>query len=243
MSLSKIGRGNYIIVFVATIMFLVSMTLTIAAGVAPGLSLVWNVLAALYISYDVIPANLLANPLIFISSLLDAFVFALFAVFLATWFIGVIRSINIAEYLTMRRVARLRNHVIVAPYNDFSKVLAEELAREGIRFVVIADNESDGARLYGMKMLTVVGEMRSEDVLKNAGIEQAAYVIACADDDVKNALISIAAKDANPNIKVISRVIEEENLQKLNKAGASLVVIPGVTAGNKMGDEIVKRLV
>ena len=42
---------------------------------------------------------------------------------------------------------------------------------------------------------------------------------------------------------MISRVIEEENMPKLDKAGSEWVIIPSVTAGNSIGNEIVKRLV
>ena len=243
MARKRTRNANYIIVFVAMIMFAISVILTILAGIDPGIALIWNVLASLYISYNLIPNSMLANPLIFTSSLLDALVFALFAVFLATWFIDIIRSINITEYLILSKVKRLKGHVIVAPFNEFSRVLAEELLKGGFKFVVIANNEVEAARLYGRKMLAVVGEVRTEDSFKAAGIDRASYLIACDDDDVKNALIAISARDANPNVKVISRVIEEENLQKLDKAGASWVVIPGVTAGKRMGDEIVKRMV
>ncbi len=243
MARKRTRDATYIIAFVAMIMFAVSVALTIIAGVSPGIALIWNVLASLYISYSLIPNSMLANPLIFTSSLLDSLVFALFAVFLATWFIDLIRSINITEYLALSKVKRLKGHIIVAPYNDFARVLTNELLTSGFKFVVIAGSEVEAAYLYSRKMLAIVGEIRNEDSFKTAGIDRASYLIACEDDDVKNALIAISAKDANPNIKVISRVIEEENLQKLDKAGASWVVIPGVTAGKRVGDEIVKRMV
>jgi len=238
----KTSNANYTIVVVAMLLFGVSIALTLLAGVSPGIALVWNMLSALYISYDIIPTNILSNPLILASSFLDAIVFALFAVFLATWFIDVIRSINIEEYFTLRKVRALKNHIIVAPYNNFSKVLVEELRKEKFRFVVIVENPSQAAQLYAKKIPAVVGELRGGEVLKSAGIERASSVIACDDDDVKNALISIAAKDANPGISIISRVVAEENMQKLGKAGASRIVIPEVTAGTNVGEELLKRV-
>ncbi len=242
MALSNTKNTNYVIAFVAILMFAVSVVLTIAAGVAPGIALIWNVLAALYIGYDLIPQSMLASPLILIATLLDALVFALFAVFLATWFIDLVRSINITEYFALRKIRGLRRHVIVAPYNNFSKSLVEELTKSGSKFVVITDNQIQAARLNNANVLAIVGEFRSRDAFETAGIGSASYVVACDDDDVKNALITIAARDANPNVTVISRVIEEENMQKVSKAGASRIIIPSVTAGLSVGEEIVKRV-
>ena len=243
--MARIRRSNtnYIIAAVAAVLFVVSVLITIAAGVGAGVALVWNVLASLYIYYDLIPANLVNTPPIFVASLLDAFVFALFAVFLATWFTELIRSINISERFALSRIKRLKNHVIIVPYNSFSMTLVEEMQRAGMEFVVMAGDQLQAARLYSKKVLAVVGTVRGEDSFKNAGIERASYVIACEDDDVKNALIAIAARDANHSISVLSRVIEEENMPKLDKAGASWVIIPSVTAGVSIGNEIVKRVV
>ena len=240
---SRKKNTNYIIALIAVLFFAVSVSLTVYAGVGVGIALVWNVLASLYIYYDLIPVSIVDTAPILLASLLDAFVFALFAVFLATWFTELIRSINISEYFSMARVRKLRGHVIVVPFNNFSKTLVDELQGAGVKFVVMVDSEAQASRLYARKILSVVGTERGEDSFRNAGIERAAYVVACGDNDVDNALVSISAKDANPNINVISRVIEEENIPKLDKAGASWVIIPNITAGASVGNEIVKRVV
>lgn len=237
------SNTNYIIVAVAAVLFVTSVLLTIEAGVGLGLALIWNVLASLYVYYDLIPANLVNTPPIFVASLLDAFVFALFAVFLATWFTELIRSINISEYFALSKIKRMKGHIVVVPYNSFSATLIEEMKKAGMKFVVLAEDQLQASRLYSKNVLAVVGGVRGKSSFTDAGIERASYVIACGDDDVKNALIAISAKDANPNVSVLSRVIEEENMPKLDKAGASWVIIPDVTAGASIGSEIVKRVV
>ncbi len=241
MVLIKRRNTNYILLATAALLFTVAVVLTAAAGVKIGVSLVWNLLAALYVYYDLIPAKLADTPFVLVASLLDAFVFALITVFLATWFTQLLRSINISEYLSISKIKRLKGHVIIVPYNSFSRTLAEEMRKAGMKFVVLAENQLQASKLYSRDMLVVVGTMRGEDSFKNAGIDRASYVIACDDDDVKNALIAITAKDANPEIKVVSRVIDEENMAKLDKAGASWVILPSITAGENIGDEIVKR--
>ncbi len=238
----KRKNTNYLVLLMALVLFTIAVALTVMAGVGLGISLIWNLLASLYVYYGLIPAALVDSPFVLVASLLDAFVFALFAVFLATWFIGLIRRINITEYFILAKVRRLDKHIIVAPYNGFSRALVEELAKEKMNFVAIVQNETQAARLYRQGVLAIVGELKSEEAFKAAGIVKASCIIACDDEDVKNALIAITAKDISPDINVISRVIEEENIQKLARAGASSVVLPGITAGARLGEEILKHV-
>lgn len=233
---------NYIILLIAGTLFAVAVALTIVAGAGLRIALIWNLLASLYVYYSLIPSSIVDSPLILTASVLDAFVFGLFAVFLATWFTEIIRRINITEHFVLAKVRRLRGHIIVAPYNSFSKALAQDLSARKAKFVVIAQSATEAAHLYRQGIMAVVGEVKSEESFKTAGVERAAYVIACDDEDVKNALISITAKDINPEVGVISRVTDEDNVQKIANAGASSVVLPGITAGISLGDEIIKRI-
>ncbi len=239
-----IKSTQYILPFVAIFLFVVSVMLTVIAGVGLRISFIWNLLSSLYIYYDLIPTSIAStSSLILIASLLDAFVFALFAVFLATWFINLLRRINIREYLSVSRAKKLKNHIIVVPYNNFSKALIDELSNDKLKTVLIAEKESEASRVNEKGVFSIVGDIKDKGVFMTAGIERASYLIACDDEDVKNALIAITAKDANPKIKVISRVVHEENMQKLGKAGAYRIVLPGVTAGMAIGEEIARRTI
>ena len=238
----KTQKASYIILIAAVLLYSIAVVLTVAEGVDFKTSAVWNLLSALYIYYNLIPTGIADSPLVFTAALLDAFVFALLAVFLAGWFINLIRSINLSERLAMSKIKKLRNHIIIVPYNNFAKALTEELSRDKIKFVVIAEKADQAARLYSKGMLAITGSIKKKEVLELAGIGKASYVIACDDHDVENALIAITSKDVNPGIKIISRVKEEDNMKKIGDAGATLIVVPDITAGTSIGEEIVRRV-
>ena len=67
-------------------------------------------------------------------------------------------------------------------------------------------------------------------------------MIACSEDDTENALIVITAKAANRGIKVVARVESEDDIAKLDKAGAYRTVMPEATAGAEIGGILVKKL-
>ncbi len=236
----KAGEARYIILTAALLLYAIAVALTLSEGVGLKTAIIWNLLASLYIYYSLIPPNLVSSPAILVASLMDAFVFALLTVFLAGWFMGIIRSINISEYISLAKIRKLKGHVIVAPYNNFSITLAEEMQKRGIRFVVLAENSLQVSKLYRRHILAAVGNIKNKDSFKIAGLERAKHVVACGETDVENALIAITSRDINPKIKIISRVIEEDNIKKIGKAGASLVVIPGITAGERISEQIIK---
>jgi voltage-gated potassium channel len=237
----KTQKASYIILVAAALLYSIAVVLTIAAGVDFKTSAVWNLLSALYIYYSLIPSSVAGSPFVFVAALLDAFVFALLAVFLAGWFINLIRSVNLNERLSLSKIKKLRNHVIIVPYNNFARALADELRESKIKFVIIAERSEQAAKLYSKGMLAVAGSIKKKEVLELAGVRKASYVVACDDRDVENAMIAITSKDVNPEIKIISRVKDADNMKKIGDAGATFIVVPDITAGVSLGEEIVRR--
>jgi hypothetical protein len=77
-----------------------------------------------------------------------------------------------------------------------------------------------------------------DKVLLEAGMDRASKIILTLPKTETNILITLTAKDINPKIEVYSRAENENLIKKLKKAGAKIVIIPEVLAG----DEIVKDL-
>ena len=48
-----------------------------------------------------------------------------------------------------------------------------------------------------------MGDLRSIETFEIAGIDRARCVVACGKDDIQNALVSITAKTANPDIRYL----------------------------------------
>lgn len=231
-----------ILLLISAFLFSISYVLLLASGVEPALGLSWNVLSSLDINFDLLPASVANTPFIFTASLIDAFVFAIAAVALAAMFLDIIKRVDLRKRYVLSKVKRIKGHVILAPYNQFSENLYKELREVGIRCVFLTDNEMDAQRLYRRNDLVLIGDPRSVEVFSIANIHSAKYVIACSNDDLQNALIIVTAKSASAKTKIISRVTSMENIPKLGTAGAYRMVLAEVTAGQEMGEEIVRRI-
>ena len=236
------GQKQYLLIYASAALLLISVLLTLKAGVSFSVAIVWNFLAALDIMYYSLPFAISKTPLIFAANLLDVFVFALLTVWLASLFFDFFRSVRIRDRIILNKIKRLHNHIVIAPFNGFSETLIEGLDKSRIPYVVIVDNEKEANLLYSKGKLPIVGDPTQIDVLRNAGAKWASHLVTCSADDVQNILISISAKSINDSLKVISRIVKQENLQRIGHAGIYKIVMPEIIAGEDIGNEIVKRV-
>ena len=222
-------------------LFVLAFGLVVVGGIDPGIGLIWNVLSALDVNFALLPASVsTSNPYVFAASLIDAFIFALLAVVLAALFFDAIKRFNVRERLLTSRIRKLRDHVIIVPFNNFAQSLAAELAQMGQKRVTIAKSESDLGKIYRLGELGLVGDPETVEIFEIANAPESRYIVTCSENDIENALITVTAKTASAHSKIVSRVSSIENISKLGSAGAYRMVMPEVTAGEELGEQLVK---
>jgi len=115
-----------------------------------------------------------------------------------------------------------RDHIVLIGLGHVGfRVLGELLARD--RQVIVVENRDEGqfveeARARGVPL--VIGDARRESLLRDLGIDHAACVIACTDNDLANLEIAIDARQINPKIRLVMRFFDQTMAQKLGKAFA-----------------------
>jgi voltage-gated potassium channel Kch len=219
-----------------------SILISIFAGVNPQVSVLDNTLDSLQVSYNLIQFSSASNPLVLISKILDAGIFPILTVVLAAWFFDFITNIGLRERIVISKINKVEGHVIVVPYNGFAKSVLQELRGSNIKTVTIAQNKRELRELYNEGELAIESNMKSVETYDIARVSKARYVVACGKDDIENAIISITAKTANPDVRIISRVNKEENVTRLQNAGAQKTILTESAAGEDIGNEISRRL-
>lgn len=238
----SLKRTHYAMVILIIVLFASSVVISMLAGIGAGIAVIDSALDSFQISYNIITLSIASNPLILIAKFLDALIFPILTVLLASWFFEFINNINLRERLVLSRINKLDDHVIVVPYNNFAKAVVKELRKSGIKTVTIVQTKNELLQLYRENELAVRGDIRELETFDVARIRKARGVVACSKDDIENALITITAKTANPSTKIISRANKEENIKGLKSAGAFKILIPENSAGEDIGEEISKRL-
>ncbi|MGD9199807.1 MAG: TrkA family potassium uptake protein, partial [Desulfobacterales bacterium] len=80
----------------------------------------------------------------------------------------------------------------------------------------------------------------SEEALLKAGIMKAKGIATALRSDANNVFITLTAKGLRPNIYILARASDENNEDKLSRAGASRVVSPHLIGGRRMA-QVLKR--
>ena len=138
------------------------------------------------------------------------------------------------ELLGRRRmeqtIASMHGHVIICGWGRVGRAIGVELAEAGQALVVI---DPDPEAIEGA-VHAVVGDATDDDVLRRAGIERAAALVAAADSDAANSFITLSARALNPALFIVARTRSSDSDDKLSRAGADRVVNPQSIGGARM---------
>lgn len=133
----------------------------------------------------------------------------------------------ISEYGMLNNIQSLNGHTIVCGYGRHATEVAQELAKQGIAFVVIEQNHEKIQLLSETTpYLFVEGNATEDAILMEAGIERAASLVVTLPDDSANTFIILSARQLNPKIRIICRANQQADEIKLRRAGADHVVMP-----------------
>ena len=146
------------------------------------------------------------------------------------------------EYQTGSRVARKyepteEKHVILTHYDSISHALMDKLTQFGYPFVLIVENLKQALELHDMNIPVMLGNLDEAETFDHAAIEQAAMVVA-TDDDIRNVNIAFRARDAAPNLTVVSTCNRATSEEILSLAGASHVI----RSAKQMGSFLARRI-
>lgn len=123
----------------------------------------------------------------------------------------------------------LEDHIIVLGYGDLTEPLVEELL--GAEFVVITPDGDRATELGSEDIDVLVGDPSDDGPLHDAGVDRARAVIAATNDDADDAFAILAARALNPDVRIVAAATARENVEKLRRAGADVVLSPSVIGG------------
>jgi len=139
-----------------------------------------------------------------------------------------------------RRVAELRDHVIICGYGRVGRRAAAEFREAGVPFVVLDFNLEAIERARREGDLYVEGAGTKDADLELTGIDRARGLIASSDSDVDNLYITLSARARRPDLQIVARASTRDAAEKLRLAGADRIVQPYASAGLQMANLVLK---
>ena len=142
---------------------------------------------------------------------------------------------HLREHLERRRmnreIDRMTDHIIVCGWGRVGAASVAYLGTLGKQIVVV---DRDPARLEGLDLPTVLGDVTDDEVLKAAGIAHARALIAALDTDADNVFVTLSSRALRPDLVIIARARNESSKSKLLRAGADRVANPQLIGGRRM---------
>jgi voltage-gated potassium channel len=74
--------------------------------------------------------------------------------------------------------------------------------------------------------------------LLDARIDAARGVVVATDDDARDALAVVAARQANPDVRIVAAATDQKHADKLKTVGADTVISPAVIGGRLLGQSV-----
>lgn len=149
---------------------------------------------------------------------------------------------NSLELLKKKKVKKqidsLANHVVVCGFGRNGMQAAEKLIAYKKPFVVI-EKDKEIIERHGEEILFVEGDANEDEVLLQAGIDRAQFLITAVPDDAANLFIVLSARQLNTNLFIISRASQITSVKKLQFAGANKVIMPDKIGGDHMASLVV----
>ncbi|MCC7448299.1 MAG: potassium channel protein [Anaerolineae bacterium] len=143
-----------------------------------------------------------------------------------------------------RRLTHIKNHIILCGGGRVGLAIADECYKTRTPFIII---EQDQAALQTITqigdVLYLEGDATQDSTLRLAGIERASGLVAALGEDKDNVFIALSARALNPRLRIVSRVTDEKNTEKLLKAGADEVVSPTMIGGLRMASVMLRPTV
>jgi voltage-gated potassium channel len=153
-----------------------------------------------------------------------------------------ILSRNSLELLKKKRVKntieKLSDHVVVCGFGRNGMQSAERLKAYKTPFVVI-EKDRELIDKHDAEILFIEGDANDDDVLLEAGITRARFLITALPDDATNLFVVLSARQLNEKLFIISRASLVNSQKKLVLAGANKVIMPDKIGGDHMASLVV----
>jgi voltage-gated potassium channel len=137
----------------------------------------------------------------------------------------------------------LHDHFILCGYGRIGRIIARQLLRQRVPFVVIErDPEAVQAAMHD-GALAVEADASREEVLRRVGIDRARGLIAAVGTDAENVYAVLSARVMRPDLFIVGRAETEDATVKLKRAGANRVVSPYEIGGMQIAQTALRPAV
>ena len=140
--------------------------------------------------------------------------------------------------MTASELTLLEDHVVVLGYGDITEPLLDSLP-DGTDTVVVTPDTDVASSLDAESINVLTGDPTDESVVRDAQVETARGVVVGSHDDARDALAVLAARNVDPDVRVVAAANEEKHVEKLSAVGADRVINPPTIGGRLLSESVI----
>ena len=139
----------------------------------------------------------------------------------------------------MSRFQNIIDHVVICGYSNVSESIIDELQQRHVAYLVVEDRQDIVLHLQNKGHDVIAGAATTTETLERANLKKARAIVAAFDSDSVNTLVALTASEYRKASKgsafrIIVRVEDEGNIEKVRNAGADEVISPSTMGGRLM---------
>ncbi|HVS01151.1 MAG TPA: NAD-binding protein [Thermoanaerobaculia bacterium] len=116
------------------------------------------------------------------------------------------------------------NPVLVIGGGKVGSAAVRALRGREVAVHLVERDETLAPRLEGTADRLFVGDAADRELLFRAGLEQAPSVVLTTNDDATNIYLSVYCRRLNPELRIVSRITHERNVEAIHRAGADFAL-------------------
>ncbi len=153
---------------------------------------------------------------------------------------------NLMELREMRRqrvqqiLKKLRNHYIIFGYGRMGAIIADELAKKKVKYVVVENDDEKIIAIQEKGYQYFRGDANADETLEAVGVKYAKGIVVTLGTEQDNLFVTMSVRTLNQKAFLLSRCSHEDTEYKLKRAGADKVVNPYVAGGHKMTELLIE---
>ncbi|EMA19902.1 potassium channel family protein [Haloarcula argentinensis] len=146
---------------------------------------------------------------------------------------GTERQLERLKEMTLSSVRGFRRgETVIIGAGEVGQTITSALTNAGVPHTVLDQTDGTG--------VDVVGDATEPDDLRHAGVSAARTVILALSEDTDTEFATLVIRDLNPDVEIIARAEESENVQKMYRAGADYVLALSTVSGRMLASTILE---
>jgi len=125
----------------------------------------------------------------------------------------------------------MKNHVVITGYGQAGIHLVDVLESLGIPMLVVDSDAGQIKKLNRRGIRSLYGDAANSEIIKFADLKNASLLVITLPDETAASMVIAAAREINPDLKIISRTSTVEGIRYLLDRGANHIVYPELEGG------------